>query len=143
MDHDHQRESILDILRRKDMSRIKVLLYDDRVKHDRSLVFFSPLLTPFGYFRTLNGWQLLSWTGWLFMLTWLWRRYSGKVRIPVLLAGAGSLYTAVLGGTLLGRSGPLESYNEIYAEYGTILAGIGTGILLYTAILIVTETRKI
>jgi len=150
--NDQKRESILDILRRKDMSRMRVLLYDDRDVPDRNLVFLGALYTPVGYFRTLNCWQVLSWFIWLFFLKRIgillahrkiiWRRNTGIIRVPVMIACFSSLFITVLGIILLSRSWQLVDYNEIYAAYGTIMIWTGAGLLTYEILLILIERKR-
>ncbi len=45
----------MQVLRQKDMSRIRVLLYHDRNVFERSRVLLSPLYTVVNYFRTLKS----------------------------------------------------------------------------------------
>lgn len=152
MGNKEKRESILDILRRKDMSRIRVLLYDDRDVPERNLVFLGPLYTPVSYFRTLNLWQVLSWLIWLLIFRSisvffadgksLWQLSIGPVRVPVMLACVSSLCMTLLGVILLKRSRQLADYNEIYAAYGTIMLCIGAGLLAYIMILIIIEVKS-
>ena len=152
MDNVQKQESILDILRRKDMGKIRVLVYNDRHVFDRSRVFLSPFYTFTGYFRTLNFLQIISWVIWLFLL-----RYAGQLLLPgnrFIISGAGALqvletlalsggfFILVLGIILLSRSGYLADYNDIYTEYGTVMVLVGTALLTYTIILMLLKIRS-
>lgn len=150
MDNNKKRESILDILRRKDMGKVRVLLYHDRDVFDRALVFLSPVYTPVSYFRTLNFLQVLSWFIWVIILKNINRvlapdrkRFlqlnAGAVRILEIMACLSSLFISVLGIALLNKTRLLADYNEIYSEYGTIMLWVGAVLLAYTITLILLE----
>jgi hypothetical protein len=151
MDLNGRRESLMYILRQKDMSRIRVLLYQDRKVFDRNLVLLSPIYTPVSYFRTLNLLQVLSWITWLFLIQytcksqpWLKKLYpmnTGSGRFLGAVAGLSSLYMVVWGLILLSKAGNLAGYNEIYTGYGRIILGAGTGLLVYTVLLGWFEVR--
>ncbi len=152
MDNIQKRESILDILRQKDMSKIKVLLYNDRVVFDRSQVLLSPVYTFISYFRTLNFLQLLSWLIWVIIMgtirTSLINRNKIKVvkiksiQIMETITFPSSLYLLFLGINLLSKVKPLADFNDIYAEYGIQLVWAGSFFLIYTTILVLIELRK-
>ena len=149
LDIDKQRESILDILRRKDMSKVRVLLYNDRDVFDRDLVLLSPVYTPVSYFRTLNFLQVLSWFIWLVIIKNIrsllpgrkgfLQLNAGTVQILGIMAFLSSLFINVLGIILLNKSRQLADYNEIYSEYGTIMLWVGASFLVYTITLILLE----
>jgi len=150
MDNDQKRESILDVLRRKDMSKIRVLLYNDRDVFDRAQVFLSPVYTFISYFRTLNFLQVLSWFIWL-VIIWNIRlllldrnRFIQLNALQVLeiLAFLSSLYILIRGLILMNKSKPLTDYNDIYSEYGTIMLLIGSGFLIYVVIIIFIGIRS-
>ena len=152
MDNMQKRKSILDILRQKDMSKIKVLLYNDRVVFDRSQVLLSPVYTFISYFRTLNFLQLLSWLIWVIIIgnirDFLIKRNKVKeLKISNLQIMEGisfffSLYLLLLGINLLNKAKPLTDFNDIYAEYGIQLVWAGSFFLIYTIILVLVELRK-
>jgi hypothetical protein len=148
MESGQKRESIMEVLRRKDMSKIRVLLYHDRNVSSRSLVILSPLFNFVNYFRTLNFVQVLSWIIWLVLLAILLKRLGRRTGGPVsfrimqALALTGSVFLLV-NGTLLKLKAPeLKGYNDIYTEYSTLLLSCGTGFLIYSLILIFFELRR-
>ncbi|MEN8226757.1 MAG: PHP domain-containing protein [Bacteroidota bacterium] len=148
MDNEGQRESILDLFRQRDMSRIRVLLYRDRNTFDRSRVFWSPLYTTVSYFRTLNLLQLLSWFFWLVLLAILRSRLKNRLdrnislRTMQALALASSVFLLANGAVLNLKARSLTEYNDIYTEYSNIMLLCGAGFLTYTLILIIIEHKK-
>jgi len=150
MDMDQQRESILNLLRQKNMDKIRVLLYNDRYVFERSYAGLSPVYTLGSYFRTLNLMQILSWLIWLVLLRIIGRKMSylknsnsGGSMIPLeILSIASSLYLLVHGLILQNKAHKLASYNDIYNEYGTIMLLCGAGFLVYTLILIFIERKR-
>ncbi|MBA7566046.1 hypothetical protein ES708_07733 [subsurface metagenome] len=151
MDNNQKREAILDVLRLKDMSKIKVLLYNDRKVFDRAQVSLSPVYTIISYFRTLNFLQVLSWFFWVIIiknirLSLLDRnRFKqlniGALKVLEILSFLSSLFILTLGFILHDRSQNLVDYNDIYSEYGTIMIWSGTGFLIYLMVLIIFEIR--
>lgn len=127
MDQEQKEESILDILRQRDMSKFKVLIYNDRKAYNRDFLILSPLITIFSYIRTLNLFQLLSWLIWLFVIIQFIRP---KKLLPI-LSLLSTLLMLVLGIIMLVRSNGLEGYNEIYGEYGKTMLLASAGILIY------------
>lgn len=147
MDNKQKREAVLDVLRRKDMGKIRVLLYNDRNVFDRAQVFLSPVFTFISYFRTLNFLQIMSWFIWLVIIRYIRPLLLDRNRFIQLNVGAGqvleimaflsSLFILILGFILLNKSKHLADYNDIYSEYGTTMLLTGSGFLIYVVILIV------
>ena len=148
MDPEQKRESIMQVLRQRDMTRITVLLYNDRNTFDRSRVLLSPPYTIVSYFRTLNTIQLLSWFLWLVLLailgTRLAKRIKGNVCFRTMQAVAltSTVFLLVNGTVLNLRARSLTEYNDIYTEYSTIMLWCGAGFLIYSFILIFIELRR-
>ena len=148
MEAEGKREAIMEVLRRKDRSRIRVLLYSDRRVFDRSRVVLSPVYNLVNYFRTLKVLQLLSWLFWLVALTYLHgrlaKRNKGPVSFRILQAVAltGSLFLLLNGILLKLKVRELSGYNEIYGEYGTLLLSCGAGFLLYSLVLLFVEFKR-
>ncbi|MFC2123364.1 hypothetical protein ACFLU5_01030 [Bacteroidota bacterium] len=152
MDYDQKRESILEVLRRKDMNKLQVLLYNDRQVFKRNRIFMSPVHTLCSYFRTLGFWQVLSWLIWLFILRYFILQIFNSNRFKVgtirskhiigVLALLSSLYILILGSILISKSQHVSEHNEIYTEYGTIMLWGGTGFLMYLIVLIIIELRQ-
>lgn len=151
MDMDQKQESVLNVLRQRDMSKIKVLIYNDRKAFNRELVYLSPVLTIFSYLRTLNLFQLLSWLIWLIIfqivrLHFVKRKSIGKLNFSTLqlmqtLTFLSGLFILILGLILVNRSSSLTDYNDIYSEFGSALCVLGGGFLIYILVLIVLEKR--
>jgi len=148
MDPVQKRESIMQVFRERDMSRIKVLLYHDRNPFDRSRVLLSPLYNAINYGRTLNLFQLLSWFLWLLLLAFIKSRLADRkkgsvsFRIMQALALAGSVFLLVNGTLLLLKARPLREYNDIYSEYGLLLLLCGAGFLIYVSVLLFVEYKR-
>ncbi|MCK5068088.1 MAG: hypothetical protein KAR16_11635 [Bacteroidales bacterium] len=148
MDPVQKRESIMQLLRGRDMTRIRVLLYHDRNTFDRSRVLLSPLYNVVNYFRTLNVLQLLSWFLWLVLLAILKNRLTlrltGSVFLRTMqsLALASSIFLLTNGILLSLKARRLTEYNDIYTEYSNLTLLGGIVFLTYTIILIFFELRK-
>jgi hypothetical protein len=148
MDPLNKREAIMQVLRRKDMTRIRVLLYHDRNIFDRSRVLLSPLYTAVSYFRTLKSLQVLSWLFWLALLAVLRTRLANRIkgnvslRITQTLAFASSLFLLTNGVLLNVKSQKLKEYNDIYTDYSSLLLWCGAGFLIYSFILIFVEHKR-
>ena len=148
MDPVQKRESIMQLLRLRDMSRIRVLLYNDRHTFDRSRVLLSPLYTAVNYFRTLNVLQLLSWFLWLVLLAILRTRLANRIKGSVsfrtmqALAFASTIFLLVNGTLLHLKARGLTEYNDIYTEYSTLMLWCGAGFLIYSLILIFVELKR-
>ena len=151
MGYDQKRESVLNIFRQKSMSKIQVLLYNDRHVFNRSQVLWSPFYTSISYFRSLSIWQVLSWFIWLSILRYVVMQMSGGKRkaqirsrhILGIMAFLSSIYMLALGMILISRIPTVSHHNEIYKEYGTILLWGGSCFLVYIIILIIFEIRRI
>jgi hypothetical protein len=150
MDNEQKRESILDVLRHKNMSKLKVLLYNDRNVFDRAQVFLSPVFNFISYFRTLNFLQVLSWFIWIVIIwdiTLLLSDRTGFIRLNgyqflKIVSFISTTFILILGLILLNKSKPLTSFNDIYAEYGTTMLLTGSGFLIYVVILVVFGIRN-
>ena len=148
MDPAQKRESILQVLRDRDMTRIRVLLYHDRNVFNRSRVLLSPLYSFVSYFRSLKVIQLVSWILWLILLSILSSKLKSRVQ------GSVSFKTwqaaALINGIFLLGSGTLfyfkarglTEYNDIFTEYSNYLLGGGALILIYSFLLIFFEAKK-
>ncbi len=139
----------MQVLRDRDMTRIRVLLYHDRFVFDRSRVLLSPLYTVVNYFRTLKVRQVLSWLLWLVLLAIVRTRLANRIKASVsyrtmqALALASSLFLLTNGILLNVKSRKLIEYNDIYTEYSSLLLMCGAGLLIYSFILIFIELKKI
>jgi len=148
MDPAHKREAIMQILRSRDMSRIRVLLYHDRKVFDRSRVLLSPLYSFVNYFRTLNILQLLSWILWLILLVILRSRLANRIKGSIsfrcmqTVALMSGLFLLTNGALFLFKAKRITEYNDIYAEYSAYLLWGGVFILLYSFLLIFFEAKK-
>lgn len=123
------RAAIMDILRSRTQERIRPLIYVDRPVYSSSLLWASPLINMFYYFRHLSLLQTLSWLIWLPVLGWLWM-HLGKKQVLHISAIIGSGIVLFFGTRFLLLSRHAFVENEIYAEYGIHLAVVGAVFLL-------------
>lgn len=143
MNFQAKEEAILNIIKTRDQSKLKVLLLNDRPYYEKENLFFRPLVTFFNYFRTLNILQVLSWVFWILLFTYLSfkinsntklsQKYSGSRMLPVsgLLA---SLFLLGLGLVYHFRIQDVEDFTEMYAEYSRILFFAGTALLVFSGL---------
>lgn len=145
MDVASKEASILNILKTRDQSRLKVLLYNDRPYYDRKISLFRPILNIVQYFRTLNFLQVLSWIAWILLLGVVCSRIavdpSLKERLSVHrilpVAGfAGGMFLLVLGLVYLGRESHVADYTEMYLEYSSLLVKAGAALLVFSGLVV-------
>jgi hypothetical protein len=138
MDFQTKEEAILNIIKTRDQSKLKVLLLNDRPHYEKKNLFFRPLVTLFNYFRTLNFLQVLSWVFWILLFSYLYfkinsngevaQKYSCSRMMPVsgILA---ALFLVGLGLVYNFRIQEVEGFTEMYAEYSRILFFAGGALL--------------
>src|SRR5690606_7678340 len=137
MDPKTKESAILRILRDRDQTKLKVLMYRDRPYHDGKNLLFSPFTTAINYFRTLNGYQVASWVI-LFQLV----RVFGRKRIIspeknlTFLGLASALFLVILGGFYFVRAQAIKGYSKVFAEYSSLLLSIGAIFLIYCMFMI-------
>ena len=140
MDPEKKEKSILGIIRDRDQSRVRVLMYRDRPFYTEDNLWFRPYITLVNYFRTLNFWQVLSWTLWLVLFQLLWN-YGKEHFIPLhqgmALAGTlSALFLIGLGLYYRFRGNAVRGYSEVFAEYSSLLLAIGTIFMAYSLLAI-------
>jgi len=144
-----KRSSVMNIFRRHEENKIKVLVYRDRYVFPRKLVFLSPIFN-LGYFRTLGIWQIISWAFWMLFLplfaatgfakkvgSWL---TSPPQRLWGVLGFVASSFAVFMGAVLLSRVHMFKDYNNILKEYGTQFFWIGIVFGIYS--LIIASRKK-
>ncbi|MDL5510703.1 PHP domain-containing protein [Arenibacter sp. M-2] len=140
MDPDKKEKSILDIIRTRDQSRVKVLMYQDRPFYSGENLLFQPFITAVNYFRTLNFWQVLSWAIWLVLFQLLWN-YRRKHFMPLhkrmaLTAMVSALFLILLGLYYMVRGNAVKGYSKVFAEYSSLLLTIGSVFMVYSLLTI-------
>ncbi|WP_140157712.1 PHP domain-containing protein [Arenibacter amylolyticus] len=132
--------AILQILRDRDQSKLKVLMYRDRPFYEGIPPLISPPINALYYFRTLNGYQVASWIVWwaifqLFLVVGRsWLMYWEDA-LP-LGGGLSATFMLILGVIYYLKDQTLQGYSSLYAEYGTLLLTIGGIYILYAGYLI-------
>ena len=125
-----KRAAIMDILRNRAQERIRPLIYTDRPVYSSLLLWASPFINLFYYFRHLSLLQTLAWLIWLPMMGWLFMRIRSKPLLHIAgLAGSGLVLYFGIRFLSLSRQAFLE--NDIYAEYGIHLVIMGVVFSLY------------
>jgi hypothetical protein len=143
MDSQAKEEAILNIIKTRDQSKLKVLLLNDRLYYERKNLFLHTLVTLFTYFRTLTFWQVFSWVFWIFVVTVAVsklnrnpenaKKYSCHRILP--LAGiAGALFLIGLGMVYVSRNQSVEDFTEIYPEYYRLLLIAGSALLVVSGL---------
>ena len=138
MDYRAKEVAILNIIKLRQQEKLKVLLLKDRPHYDRENLIFSPIITIFNYFRTLNFLQVTSWIGWIFLFAFIRFKINRNLAVAqkfscrkiFTLAGiAGAFFLLGLGLVYVSRNQNVEGFTEIYPEYCRLLFMAG-GVLL-------------
>jgi hypothetical protein len=138
-DSQAKEEAILNIIKTRDQSKLKVLLLKDRPYYERKNLFLHTPVTLFNYFRTLNFWQVFSWLFWIFLFVFM-RNKSTVVhqltcRKMFPLAGiAAALFLLGLGFVYVFRNQTVEDFTEIYPEYYKLLFMAGSALLVVSGL---------
>jgi len=145
MDSQQKEEAILDIIKTRDQSKLKVLLYNDRSYYEKKNLIFSPLFSVFNYFRTLNLFQVVSWIFWILLFAIVGNSFSKKdeianriscQRVVSVFGLLGALFMLGLGVVYFSRIKDIEGFTEIYHEYSSLLFYIGSAFLIYSAVVV-------
>ncbi|MEN8117229.1 MAG: PHP domain-containing protein [Bacteroidota bacterium] len=138
-------EAILDIIKNRDQSKLKVLKYDDRPYYKKEHLFWRPFATLFNYFRTLNIWQVLSWILWTVLIVTLNSKIKDSDKLKQIItwnktlpvaAVLSSLFLLVLAAFYHAESVKLGGTdNDVYKEYNIILIFVGTALFLYSGVI--------
>lgn len=143
LDDQAKEEAILNSIRTRDQNKLKILLLNDRPYYDKENLLFSPVVTSFNYFRTLNFLQVISWVCWIFLLAFVYNRITS---IPELtrkmtcwrvlpLAGmVAAIFLISLGFIYFFRNQRLENFTEMYLVYGRILCLSGFALLIFSGV---------
>ncbi|GGW23386.1 PHP domain-containing protein [Arenibacter certesii] len=140
MDPKAKVRSIVEILRDRDQSKLKILMYRDRPSYKGIPLLLSPPVTIINYFRSLNGYQVASWMMWWAILQLLLKFKKIKnldcVNALPIWGALSSLFMLVLGVFYYRRGQALQGYTKLYTEYSTLLYIIGGVFLLYSGMVI-------
>ena len=143
LDPDSKEEAILNIIKTRDQSKLKVLFYKDRPYYSSNNLLFSPPITLFNYFRTLNIYQVISWIIWisLFVIVQNSIIMNPKIRehisaylLVTIASILSSLFMILLGLTYYLRIENVAGFTEMYEEYSTILFYVGAALFVYSAL---------
>ncbi len=137
-------KAILNVIKLRDQSKLKVLLYKDRPYYTADYLIFRPVITFLNYFRTLNLSQMISWLFWIVFFAFLKVRISGNQRLKDLfsfnkLISVAGIFSAVfmliLGVIYSAKADELAgTENDVYANYKEILFYTGTVFLIYSVL---------
>ncbi len=142
MSPDEKEQAIIDVIRSRGQSKLKVLLYKDRPYYPEKNLFWMVPVHLFNYFRTLNFWQVLSWAVWALIFVLIRTKIEGKEKekfnankIVSLFGVAGALFMLALGLSYYFETFKVAgSDNDIYIEYAELLFYIGGAFLIYSGI---------
>ena len=112
----------------------QVLYYSDRRIYGTGNLWLSPLNNIVDYFRSLNGFQVLSWVVWCLLFIVFKVKYSSKCFY--LIPFVSGIAILVQGRVLLEKSINVIQYNDILLEFGNLftlhgMGLIGSGIVIY------------
>jgi len=140
MDPDKKEKSILEIIRNRDQSKVKVLMYQDRPFYSQEKLLLRPFITLVNYFKTLNFYQVLSWAIWLALFQLLWN-YKREHFIPMhkrmSLSGlVSALFLVALGLYYMVLANAVKGYSKVFAEYSSLLLIVGSVFMVYSLLTI-------
>ncbi len=148
---DSKEEAILNVIKSRDQRKLKVLFYKDRPFYDSSKLFFSPPITIFNYFRTLNNYQVFSWIFWTIVFVGIKNRIDitpglkQRVSVNKLFSAfslLSSLFLLLLGLTYYLRIENIIGFTEMYEEYSTILFYVGTALFVYSVFTVYYRNKE-
>jgi len=132
--------AILNVIKSRDQSKLKVLLYTDRPYYTSANLFWRPIVTFFNYFRTLNFYQVLSWIFWISILYFIFTKTAEKEKITTnkiipVVGIFGAVFFLILGSTYYSKNMELiGTTNDVFDEYSSILFYVGTIFLIYNGL---------
>ena len=138
-------DAILNVIKTRDQSKLKVLLYKDRSFYSKKYIFLSPVFTFFNYFRTLNIYQVISWLIWILFFSVILTRISAKpellktlspYRLIPIKGAFSALFMLSLGMIYYSRIKNIDGFTEMYEEYSRILFLAGSILLIYSGIIL-------
>lgn len=145
-------EAILNVIKSRDQSKLKVLMYTDRPFYTDKHLFWSPVFTFFNYFRTLNFAQVASWVFWILLFAFIYPKISGIEKfekifntnnVLAVLGMLGAFFMLWLGFSYHSEiQNVLNSDNDVYEEYSTILFSTGSAFLIYSAVVAFFRFKK-
>ncbi|MEN8137622.1 MAG: PHP domain-containing protein [Bacteroidota bacterium] len=131
--------AILNIIKKREQDKLKVLMYNDRPYYAKTGMFWRPVISFFNYFRTLNVWQFLSWVFWIFIFMSVdkLRKLIFTDKAIAVLSFVSALFLLILAlNYYLEIEEVAGSDNDIYIEYSTFLFYSGTAFLVYSGIIV-------
>ena len=142
LDYRGKEEAILTIIKTHDQAKLSVLLLNDRPYYDKKHLIFSPFVTLFNYFRTLNSLQVLSWACWILLVALLYQKMvsspnrkqniTGQRFLP-LLGILAALFLSGLGLVYFSLNQHVAGFTKMYPVYGRLLLTSGLSLLIFSA----------
>jgi hypothetical protein len=139
MNFQAKEEAIMNIIKTRDQSKLKVLLLNDRPYYEKKNLLFMPVITLFNYFRTLNFVQVISWILWILLFALIYSKVNTNPALKGKFACRNVFpYTGIMAALLLIslgivyviRNQPVEEFTEMYHEYSRILFVAGFALLI-------------
>ena len=150
LDAPSKEEAILTIIKKRDQSKLRVLLYKDRPYYTTKYLWFSPVFTLINYFRTLNVYQVISWIFWILILAGIRNRITeipkskqllSMSRLVPALGILSSLFLLILGFYYFTGIKNMADYTKMYREYSELLFYTGGMFLAYSGLVALFRKR--
>ena len=151
LDPEAKEEAILKMIKSRDQSKLRVLLYKDRPYYTTKYLWLSPLFTLFNYFRTLNFYQVISWIFWILLITWIRNLITERHKTKQLLSDSrlvpavgilSALFLLSLGLYYFSGIKGIENYTKMYREYSELLFYTGGVFLIYSGLVLFFRNRN-
>jgi predicted metal-dependent phosphoesterase TrpH len=135
MDIQQKRDSILQLLRHRDQSKLVVMVYTDRPLGLG--LAWSPFYNIFYYFRSLNLYQAAAWIVWLFLYykiftSRIFKKIRSSISIPACAGILTGLWMIFWGIDFFMHSAYLKEYNEIFHHSAPWLIVVGITGAIYS-----------
>ena len=138
-------EAILNVIKSRDQNKLKAIIYTDRPYYTSDNLFWTPIITLFNYFRTLNLWQVFSWIFWILLIVFIKKIISNNKELKTKLATnkivpvigiLSALFLLLLGSIYHAEiQNVLGSDNDVYEKYSILLFYIGSAFLIFSGII--------
>ena len=106
------KKAILEALRKREVSRFRVITYPNKF-HTKSHYVFEPFIGTFSYLCSLDNWQRISWFFWLIIICFLLRLIKDKRQIAIFFWLLVTLTLVAKGISLLNTYQMVNTVNEI------------------------------
>ncbi len=130
-------KAILEALRKREVSRFRVITYSKKF-YTKSHYVFEPFIGTFAYLCSLDNWQRISWFFWIFIICLFLRLIKDKRQIAIFFWLLVSLTLVAKGISLLNTYRMVNTVNNILpaaSKWLFLMAGV-------TMLLAITNKKK-